>query len=96
MIGRIEIGRDVLEIAAQIGIDETREIARRVDNERVAVARFQRSRGDAELFQSGVSRGRLLLPHDDLIIRPHPLGWCRDEARDFVVLAVHGIAVLLR
>ena len=78
MVGGIEIGRNIFEIAAQISLDQTGKAGHR-GTCFIAVVGLHHSGGDPELFQGGVPGRRLSLPHDYLIIRPRMVGRRYDE-----------------
>ena len=77
VIGRIEIGRDVFEVKAQIGVEQRfdplcHKIVRRVVDRQHPCCNPQPLQGSV--------RGPILhLPHDDLIIPPWDIGRRSDE-----------------
>ena len=80
MIGRIEVGRDVLDIPGQTGGLHRRELLLHRRSGAVAVGHYHGG-GNAELLQRGIHRLVARLPLDDLVVVPRAGGQRAGEQR---------------
>ena len=96
MVRGVEIGGDVFEIPSQIDIEHRVDLLHHNAARLVLPVAPDHAGGDPEPLQGGVGGGRLALPHDDLEIRPGGVGRPDHERGGLVVLAMQGVAALVR